>query len=414
MDVKTAFLNGDLNEEIYMDQPEGFIQPGLENKVCKLNKSLYGLKQAPKQWHEKFDQCVLTNGFRSNESDKCIYYKSFGDSHVIICLYVDDLLIFGTNMQVIEVTKALLKSNFEMKDLGEANVILGMKITKNSEGIFIDQSHYIEKIFKKYNYFDCKPVCTPFDSHVCLFPTKNDSDVINQKEYASIIGSLRYATDCTRPDIAYAVGVLSRFTSKPNFTHWNAIHRIMRYLKRTLDYGLFYKKYPAVLEGFSDADWSSQSSDSLSNTGYLFTLGGGAICWRSKKQHIIAKSTMEAELIALASACEEAGWLRDLLSEIPMWNKPIPPVLIHCDSTAAIGRVHNKYYNGKSRSIRRKHSTVRSYLNNGSLTIDFVRSGDNLADQLTKALAREKIWKASREIGLKPKNVKATYEDTTT
>ena len=162
-----------------MNQPEGFIQPGLENKVCKLNKSLYGLKQAPKQWHEKFDQCVLTNGFRSNESDKCIYYKSFGDSHVIICLYVDDLLIFGTNMQVIEVTKALLKSNFEMKDLGEANVILGMKITKNSEGIFIDQSHYIEKILKKYNYFDCKPVCTPFDSHMCLFPTKNDSDVIN-------------------------------------------------------------------------------------------------------------------------------------------------------------------------------------------------------------------------------------------
>ena len=154
-----------------------------------------------------------------------------------------------------------------------------MKITKNSEEIFIDQSHYIEKILNKYNYFDCKPVCTPFDSHMCLFPTKNDSDVINKKEYASIIGSLRYATDCTRPDIAYAVGVLSRFTSKPNFTHWNAIHRIMRYPKRTLDYGLFYKKYPAVLEGFSDADWSSQSSDSLSNTGYLFTLGGGAICW---------------------------------------------------------------------------------------------------------------------------------------
>ena len=138
MDVKTAFLNGDLEEEIYMDQPEGFVLSGNEHKVCKLLKSLYGLKQAPRQWHIKFDQCLLSNGFKTNESDKCIYYKSFDDAHVIICLYVDDLLIFGSNIDVINTTKTLLKNNFDMKDLGEANVILGMKITRTLNSIFID------------------------------------------------------------------------------------------------------------------------------------------------------------------------------------------------------------------------------------------------------------------------------------
>lgn len=149
MDVKTAFLNGDLDEEIYMDQPEGFVEPGQESKVCKLTKSLYGLKQAPKQWHEKFDSCMIENGFKTNECDKCIYYKSCEKSHVIVSLYVDDLLLFGSNLHIINETKNMLSSHFDMKDLGEVNVILGMKITKTCDGIFLDQSHYIEKILKK-------------------------------------------------------------------------------------------------------------------------------------------------------------------------------------------------------------------------------------------------------------------------
>ena len=186
----------------------------------------------------------------------------------------------------------------------------------------------------------------------------NDDEIFNQNDYASIICSLCYATDCTRHNIAYVVGVLSRFTSKPSKDHWLAIKRVMRYLIGTKNCGLFYKKYPAMIEAFKDADWNTLSGDSLSTTGYIFTLGSGAICWKSKKQTIIANSTMEVELIALASASEEANWLRDLLYEIPLWEKLIPPILIHCDSIAAIGRVKNHYYNGKSRPIRRKHSAV--------------------------------------------------------
>ena len=146
MDVKTTFLNGDLEEEIYMDQPEDFVKPRQESKVCKLTKSLYGLKQAPKQWHEKFDSCMIKNGYKSNEYNKCIYSKSWNNLHVIISLYMDDMLIFGLNMHVINEMKNMLKSYFVMKDLGEANFILSMKITKTCDGIFLDQSHYVEKI----------------------------------------------------------------------------------------------------------------------------------------------------------------------------------------------------------------------------------------------------------------------------
>ena len=179
----------------------------------------------------------------------------------------------------------------------------------------------------------------------------NDDEIFNQMDYASIIGSLHYATDCTRPDIAYVVGVHNRFTSRPCRDHWLAIERVIRYLIGTKSYDLFYKKYPAVIEVFSNADLNTLSGDSFSTIGNIFTLGSGAICWKSKKQTTIANSTMEAELIALASTSEEEIWFRDLLYKIP-------PILIHCDCTNAIGSVKNRYYNDKSRPIRRKHNTV--------------------------------------------------------
>ena len=400
MDVKTAFLNGELDEEIYMDQPEGFVVHGQEHKVCKLDKSLYGLKQAPKQWHEKFDNLIISNGFKVNESDKCIYYKSENDICTIICLYVDDLLIFGSNIHAINSVKSLLSANFDMKDLGEASVILGIKITRSEKGISLDQSHYIEKILKKYNYFDCKPASTPYDHSVKLF--KNTGEGVRQSDYASIIGSLRYATDCTRPDIAYVVGLLCRFTSRPSIEHWQAIERVMRYLKRTMNLGLHYERFPAVLEGYSDADWNTLSDDSKATSGYIFSIAGGAVSWKSKKQTILAQSTMESEMIALATASEEAEYLRNLLAEIPLWEKPIPAVLIHCDSTAAIAKVQNRYYNGKRRQIRRKHSTVRELLSTGTVRVDYVRSEENLADPLTKGLSREKVHNSSKRMGLLP------------
>ena len=200
-----------------MEQPQGFVIHSQENKVCKLDKSLYGLKQAPKQWDEKFDNIILSKGFKVSESDKCIYYKSENGLCTILCLYVDDLLIFGSNMHVINYVKSMLCANFDMKDLGEKSVILGIKVTRSVKGISLDQSHYVEKILRKYNYLDCKPACTPYDPSVKLF--KNTGDSFNKSEYVSIIGSLRYVVNYTRLDIAYVVGLLCTFTSRPSIEH---------------------------------------------------------------------------------------------------------------------------------------------------------------------------------------------------
>ena len=400
MDVKTAFLNGDLKEEIYMKQPEGCIAPGQENKVCKLIRSLYGLKQAPKQWYDKFHQTIISDGFCVNDSDACVYSKLDKSGCVIICLYVDDMLIFGTNIDVVNATKAFLNSCFEMKDLGEADVILGIKIIRTSYGLSLNQSHYVEKILKKFNQFDCTPAKTPYDSNITL--KKNKGDSVSQEQYAKIIGSVMFLMNYTRPDIAYAVSRLSRYTHSPNRDHWNALIRLLRYLKGTINWGLHYHRTPCVLEGYCDANWVSDNDEIHSTSGYVFTLASGAISWKSSKQTCIAKSTMESEFIALELAGQEAEWLRSLLADIPLWGKPTPSVSMHCDSQAAIGVANNQSYNGKRRHIRVRHAIVRDLIRNNVISLEYVKSERNIADPLTKGLCKKMVHESAQGMGLKP------------
>ena len=304
--------------------------------------------------------------------------------------------------ETIKKIKCLLASKFEMKDMGVADVILGVKIHKTSGGLALSQSHYIETILGKSKNLGIVPVKTPIDVNLHL--SKNTGENKAQNEYASILGSLMYVMNCTRPDIACAVSKLSQFTVSPNENHWKAMKRLLSYLKHTQDYALHYTEYPAVLEGYCDANWITGTKDTKSTSGYVFTLGGAAVSWKSSKQTCIARSTMESEFIALDKASEEAEWLRNFLEDIPNWPKPMPAVCIHCDSQAAIGRARNVMYNGKSRHIRRRHDTVRQLLSSGIITIDYVKSKDNIADPLTKGLTREMIAKTSRGMGLRPIN----------
>ena len=355
MDVKTAFLNGDLNEEIYMEQPEGFSAPGQEMKVCRLIKSLYGLKQAPKQWHEKFDNVMLSHGLKINECDKCVYVKDDEHGYVIVCLYVDDMLIVGSDDKMITSTKNMLNSRFDMKDMGLADVIMGIKIKRTSDGLVLSQSHYVDNILGKFDKDKSGIAKTPID--VTLHFSKNKGESVAQVEYSRVIGSLMYLMSCTRPDIAYAVNKLSRYASNPGAMHWQGIMRVLKYLRFTRDYGLHYIRYPAVLEEYSDANWISNVKDSKSHSGYVFTLGGAAVSWKSSKQTVITRSTMESEFIDKCG--EKAEWLRHFLEDIPRWPKPVPPICIHCDSQSAIGRAQNSMYNGKFRHIRRRHNTIK-------------------------------------------------------
>ncbi|KAH9717746.1 hypothetical protein KPL71_021946 [Citrus sinensis] len=344
MDVKTTFLNGDLDEEIYMEQPEGFVLPGNENK--------------------------------HNNADKCIYFKFTNDFGVIICLYVDDLLIFGANMRGADDTKKYLTSQFKMKDLGEVDIILEAN--------------------------------TPYDSSIKLL--ENSGQVVAQLEYASAIGSLMYAMHCTRPDIAFAVCKMSRFTSSPSVKHWKAIGRILGYLKRTINLGLFYNDYPEVLEGYSDASWVTNTRNNKSTSGWIFTIAGGAVSWASKKQTCITHSTMESEFIALAAAGKEAEWLRNLLFDIMLWPQPMPSISLYCDSEATLSRAYNKVYNGKSRHISLRHEYVKQLIADGVINIVYVRTNKNLTDPLTKALSRDLVKDTSFGMGLKPLHNKVTND----
>lgn len=200
-----------------MKQPESYIVHGQEHKVCKLVRSLYGLKQAPKQWHEKFDSVILSYDFKISESDNCLYYKLEKDKYIIFCLYVDDILILAHELETINQIKEFLFQKFDMKDLGEADVILGMKIIRSSNSIKLSQSHYTNIVLDKFGYSNCTPVSTPYDSTVAL--VKNNGQPINQEKYAQIIGSLMYLTTRTRPDISYAISRLSRYTNNPSTSH---------------------------------------------------------------------------------------------------------------------------------------------------------------------------------------------------
>nr|GEZ14654.1 retrotransposon protein, putative, Ty1-copia subclass [Tanacetum cinerariifolium] len=260
MDVKTAFLNEDLEEEIYMNQPEGFIAPGQEGKVYRLVKSLYGLKQAPKQWHQKFNHAMLESGFKINECDKCVYVKDTSSEYVILCLYVDDMLIVSSNDKMIKSTKDMLKSKFDMKDMGLADVILGIKIIRTQNRLVLSQAHYVDKILNTHNARDSGLARTPIDTSLHL--SRNRGVGVTQFEYSRIIGMLMYLMTSTRPDLAYAVSRLSRYTSNPSNAHWKSITRLLHYLRYSRDYGLHYDRHPAVIEGYSDANWISDIKDS--------------------------------------------------------------------------------------------------------------------------------------------------------
>ncbi|GJU76343.1 hypothetical protein Tco_1273413 [Tanacetum coccineum] len=230
---------------------------------------------------------------------------------------------------------------------------------------------------------------------------ENNGRAVAQIKYTSAIGCLMYATHYTRPDIAYAICKLSRYTSNPSQDHWKAIGRIFGYLKRTRQLALYYDRFPAVLEGYSDASWITGSSDSKSTTGWIFTLGGGAVCWGSKKQTCITHSTMEAEFLALAAAGKEAEWLRNMLLDIELWPQPMPAISLHCDSQSTLSRAYNKVYNGKSRHISLRHAYIKELISNGIITIEYIRSCKNLTDPFTKGVPKDIVFETTRDMGLK-------------
>ncbi|KAL5839560.1 hypothetical protein ACOSQ4_012168 [Xanthoceras sorbifolium] len=404
LDVKTAFLHGDLEEEIYMRQPEGFKEAGKENLVCRLKKSLYGLKQAPRQWYKKFDSFMSSSGFTRCQADHCCYIKRFDNSFIILLLYVDDMLVAGSDMQEIMNLKRELSKQFAMKDLGAAKQILGMRIKRDtkSETLLLSQAEYIKKVLSRFNMQDAKPVSTPLGVHFRLSKeqspkTEEERTHMAKVPYASAIGSLMYAMVCTRPDIAQAVGAVSRYMNNPGKIHWEAVKWILRYLRGTTNKTLCFKGGDTTLTGYVDADLAGNVDIRKSTTGYVYTLGGTAVSWVSQLQKIVALSTTEAEYVAVTEASKEMVWLQNFLEEL---GKKQEDNVLYCDSQSAIHLAKNPSFHSRTKHIQLRYHFIRSLLEDGILKLEKISGAQNPADMLTKTVTTDKLKLCSASVGL--------------
>lgn len=386
LDVKTAFLNGELEEHVLMEQPEGFIEEGQEHKVYKLHKAIYGLKQAAKSWYEKINGILLTKlNFNKLPSEPCVYYKGQGREIVIIALYVDDIILFSSQKSLErDIVKEKLMSEFEMKDLGPAHQILGMRVCRNKEYITLDQSNYIQMVLSKFNMSDCKPSLTPMETGLKLQKSEvKDANL----DYRNLIGCLMYISVCSRPDISHSVSVLSQFNECFNETHWKAAKRVLRYLKGTHNYCLKFQKGGLNIDGFTDADWAANEIDRRSYTGYVFKLGNSVISWESRKQRTVALSSTEAEYMAISDACKEAMFLRTFLNECLKINCKIN---LYNDNQSALKLCSNSMFHARTKHIDIRHHFIRDVVIKKFINVCYMPTGDMIADLLTKPLTREK------------------------
>ena len=394
MDVKTTFLNGELEEEVYMKQPEGFPSSDGEQLVCKLKKSIYGLKQASRQWYLKFHNIISSFGFVENVMDQCIYLKVSGSKVCFLVLYVDDILLATNDKGLLHEVKQFLSKNFDMKDMGEASYVIGIKIHRDRfKGILgLSQETYINKVLERFRMKNCSPSVSPivkgdrFNLNQC---PKNDLEREQMKNipYASAVGSLMYAQVCTRPDIAFAVGMLGRYQSNPGIDHWKAAKKVMRYLQGTKDYKLMYRRTSNLeVVGYSDSDFAGCVDSRKSTSGYIFILAGGAISWRSVKQTMTATSTMEAEFISCFEATSHGVWLKSFISGLRVMDSISRPLSIYCDNSAAVFMAKNNKSGSRSKHIDIKYLAIRERVKEKKVVIEHISTELMIVDPLTKGM----------------------------
>ena len=345
MDVKTAFLNGHLEENIYMQQPDGFIQKGQEHMVCKLQRSIYGLKQASRSWNIRFDQAIKSFGFIQNIDEPCVYKKIQEKFVAFLILYVDDILLIGNNIGVLTTIKSWLAKQFDMKDLGEASYILGIKLLRDRKNktLALSQAVYIDKILARFSMENSKTGLLPFRHGITFSKdqspkTSEEIERMRRVPYADAVGSLMYAMLCTRPDICFAVMMVSRYQFNPGPQYWTAVKHIIKYLKRTKNYMLVYSGDELIPVGYTDSDFMSDKDSRKSTSGYVFTLGSGAISWMSVKQSCITDSTTKAEYVATSEAAKEAIWLCKFLRNLEVVPVVTAPLKLFCDNGGAVAQ----------------------------------------------------------------------------
>jgi Reverse transcriptase (RNA-dependent DNA polymerase) len=381
MDVKNAFLQGDLEEEVYMDMPPGYSGQG--NKVCRLKKAIYGLKQSPRAWYGRLSSSLLQIGYKCSTADSSIFIKRTNGKLVIVLVYVDDLVITGNDESGITSLKQHLNENFDIKDLGKLKYFLGIEVARSNKGLFLSQRKYVIDMLKETGKLGVKPANTPMEYN-SKFITNNDL-LDNIEQFQRLVGKLIYLT-ITRPDISYAVSYISQFMQKPTKGHMELVNRLLRYLKASPGRGILMRRNGHTkIEGYVDADWAGNPTDRRSTSGLCILVGGNPVVWRSKKQSVVARSSAEAEYRAMASATSEIVWLRALLNELKCTNLNESAKLF-CDNQAAVHIASNPVFHERTKHIEVDCHFIREKILDKTIETAHIRSIDQLADIFTKAL----------------------------
>jgi hypothetical protein len=396
MDVKTTFLNGAIEEEVYIEQPRGFEVHSRDTHVCRLKKALYGLKQASRAWYARIDSYLTRLGFSKSHADPNLYYKVVNNALVILLLYVDDLFLTSEEYLIIQCKKELA-SEFDTKDLGLMHYYLGLEVWQKRGEVFLGQGKYAIKILRKFGMMDCKSMDTPMTTYI-IKVRDSDSDPVDPSLYRQLIGSLMYLVN-TRPDICFAVNTLSQFQVEPRHEHWIVAKHVLRYIHGTINYGLRYTVSSDIqLHGFTDSDWAGSAEDKKSTSGMCFSLGSAMISWGSRKQNSVALSTTKAEYIGACEACTEEIWLRKLISDL--FDQVPDSTIIRCDNQSSIILSEHPVFHERSKHIDIKYYFIRDKVQEGEVKLQYIPTDGQTTDILTKPLSRIKFAYFRDKLGI--------------
>ncbi|GJQ96478.1 retrovirus-related pol polyprotein from transposon TNT 1-94 [Tanacetum coccineum] len=409
MDVKTAFLNGELKEEVYVSQPEGFVDPDHLTHVYRLKKALYGLKQAHRAWYDTLSRFLLDNKFSKGAVDPTLFTRKVGKHILLVQIYVDDIIFASTDSKACAIFSNEMSSKFQMSMMGQMSFFLGLQVSQNPRGIFINQSKFALEILKKFGMDSCDPVDTPMVDRLKL-----DEDPlgipVDQTRFRSMVGSLMYLT-ASRPDLVFAVCMCARYQASPTKKHLEALKRDFRYLRGTINWGLWYPKDTAMaLTAYPDADHAGCQDTQRSTSGSAQFLRDKLVSWSSKKQKSTAISTTEAEYIAMSGCCTQILWMRSYLTYYDFVFNKIP---LYCDNRSAIALCCNNVQHSRSKHIDIRYHFIREQVEKGVVELYFVTTDYQLADIFTKALPRERFEFLLPRLGMKsmsPKTLKRLQE----
>ncbi|UYV68769.1 hypothetical protein LAZ67_6000770 [Cordylochernes scorpioides] len=399
LDVKTAFLHGDLDKELYMELPEG-LHTKQTNEVCKLKKAIYGLKQAGRSWNTKIASTLIKNNFKQSIVDPCLFTKNEENHPIYLILYVDDMLLASDSEIIIQNTVKTLEKEFEIKNLGDPTQFIGIEISRNREGeLLLSQKNKIQELVERYNLQEAKPTFTPMESG---YPGISDVKLLpNNVQYQQLIGSLLYLSVVSRPDIAAPVCILSSRNQNPRNCDWNAAKRIVRYLKTTKELELrISNQKPPTLEAYSDATWASDNTDRKSLSGNLLLLGSNPISWMTGKQGCVSLSSTEAELISAAEASQELLWLLDLLKDLELEQKA--PIYFHQDNQSCLKICSSEKVSSRTKHIATKIHHLKDLQKKTVIKMIYCPTGDMKADILTKPLPRPTFEKLRYNLVMSP------------